>query len=1168
MSRIFDCETTPLAGCKIIEASAGTGKTYSLVHAVERLIREEDVKISRLLVVTFTTAATAELSERIKKTLSESLQARVRRGEGESAEALRLSAALRDFDESCIQTIHGFCQKILQENRFTGGGDFSLETVTDETPYLDEALDEILRDALHRLPGKESFALVKSFLKDPAWADKLKKLVDMTPSKRASLRLVCNLGEEKEQGEAQGEGPDGTEEGSREQILAFYEAFFREFCEKAPERVRRIKLSYAVQGFTDMLLGTLEAIESNPEFRQRVRAMFDAVLIDEFQDTDEVQYRIFRSLFVPSEGEEAAGYPGCVIFVGDPKQSIYRFRGADIGVYLAARDEIGDEGRYLLDTNHRSSRPLVDCLNGFFGAPDSFLTGGKIVCEPVLSADGGQGKRRAKSPVLRRNPDGTVTAVPVFEVLLDDKKTAGVAVAELDRVQNAWMAEEIANLIRGPYYIDDRRVRAGDIAILVRRKSDADSLVALLNDRGIPVRTKSRGDVFESEEAADVLNVLKAIESPQDRAALTSARAGRILGDTLSCFCSDEAWIAACTDLGETRERYERHGFTAAMRHLLEKRCLTERLLPLARGKRMLRNYEQVLELLQRQAQILKTVGGLIRWFEKERSSGAKKEDERDERIESEDNLVTVDTFHGSKGLEYPIVYIPNAAKKWGISGTYSVGGEANGVTPFYLLPVKAEKDPQILMDEQAEAARLAYVAMTRASRRLVLPLMQKRKKDQQADANTAKNIYWAVAAGEREPQECEFEAGLERMVRDVKADAAGLRALYAGWGVTGASGWTDEEVVNAVFRRNVNAGVTVSAEDAAGPEDETCPVLSAQTPCAARESWQQTSFSGLTRGMTEEVSAEDEVDPEGVKESGQETGMPAGQEGQEGAPLTLLTMPGGTEVGTMLHEVLEKTDFVRAASQTDEELLFAVSRLLRPYGGVFADPEGFSEIAALVSHMVKSVVNAELAPGVFLKNVPMSARFSEMEFLIPVAEPEGGRDKMNSVLLAHTLETLTEALGGTPDYRVPGLAYRDMTGLLTGTVDLLFYAQGKFWIIDWKSNRAADTVQNFNDQAMAREMTRHRYRLQYLLYTVAVKRFLRDRLGRDDVYRLMGGALYVFLRGVRSDAPGSGVVFDRPHPVLVECLDEFFAHGFSQTALKQYADRIRALQNEGGADE
>ncbi len=1108
----FDAVMTPLAGRLVIEASAGTGKTWSLTRLVLRLVVEEAAPVGRILLVTFTKAATAELSARVKELLAAALAA----AEGASSagdlapffehwKALgladedvkaRLKAAVDNYDDAAVYTIHSFCQRMMKDFVFSQGGDFELVN-GDVTPLINQTVEEFLRREVRRTKD----AAVQNQLLKGKWVVVLKRLAQFSSR---TMPDVLRLSDVEDAGKTKGKKPE-IDPQVREEV----NAALARFIDWAPGRLANLKREAKLQSFDDILVA-MDGALVNDEFAQAVRGRFDAVLIDEFQDTDTVQYGIFKTLFM-AEGEG----PQTLVFVGDPKQSIYSFRSSDIAVYSAA---VKDVGRTMqLTANWRSTPVLVDAVNAFFAEGEGrqpFLTD-SIRFSPV------EGKAVKKAPLALAGE-----AVPVFEVWRGKGAAHFPSAGESDAFEAEAVAEDIVRLLNGKATIDGRPLKPSDIALLVKKREDASETVAALKKRGLRVLWRnSKDDVLKHEAPRDMMAVLKAVESPKDRRLLAAAQATRLFGRSLKAIRDGLAERIEDSLLLKTlAERFEKGGAAALFSELLAARHADERLLATSSGMRYLADCRHMTEMLHERGRTLSTLSGLIQRIEAERFEPVDDESDRTARVESDEDLINVQTLHSSKGLEYPVVYLVGASRAHQLdkSAVFHVHDEVQDV--WYVGAEEASEDliAQAAHSRLEEAVRLLYVGMTRASHRLVLPLFFTRSE------KTRKLTYYRCANA----------------------------AVFALWGDKTMVKYTDatahaEEVLESLKTRlaalpadlvqmrlfDITAG---AAETHAAAPADTSKTLTAAPAKRFGVTQRLSSFTGIMRTKKAAPAmagaedapreADDDAGPdEGEKEALAATSVAEAPEGFDPAALR------GPDVGTFLHEIMERAEF-----DTDEGRSDLIKRLIRKYSGLFPAEDREAAQAAWLQYiedMMRAVLAAPLENGLRLRDVPREKRASEWPFTM-CAGKDGSEPRTTG---------LARLLARYPRYAVGDLDDVTLRGYLTGTADLLFEASGRYYLVDWKSNvigsgRPAD----YTEEAMADEMTRHGYRLQYLIYLTAFCRFLAERLGVtfEEAYERVGGVFYIFLRGAGEGGVTQGIVRDRPPVEVLSSLNEFFGKG------------------------
>ncbi|MCI6530236.1 MAG: UvrD-helicase domain-containing protein [Mesosutterella sp.] len=766
-SREFDCRTSRLERVNFIEASAGTGKTYTLQRLILRLLVEKAMPLDKILVVTFTRAATGELKDRLRAILTEALAVLVPDEKGgfvPTQKALqdsagrdllkfyekwrdeeridferargRISAALEDFDQASVYTIHSFCQKMLQSFAFSGGSAF--EATLDEDPSIaGRVVEDFKRERLAAAPLKDSPEDQKALIDFDL--GRLLEQLQQHPGSSGNLTF-----------------PDSAP-GIQEALA--------DFAARGPALVREAKRREGVMSYDDILQDMLRSARSSEAFRASVRREYRAVLVDEFQDTDEIQYAIFKTLFLDPSDKDAAA-----VFVGDPKQSIYRFRGAEVGVYIRAREEAARSGfaPWSLGTNYRSTPPAVDAVNVLFSTPDRrsrFSTG--ISFSPVKSS-------ASRLPLFRKNPEsGKLEPVRAFELWTgrweapsDWKEGDGVErliKADTAREYEARLiASDIASLLSSETYVgarlsdpgvslEEARLKPGDIAVLVRNHANSAALERELAARGIGTLHMTRDDVFLTPEARDVLAVMRAVSDPVDRAVVNTARATPICGRKLSELIEPEPeageektekekkvedlYLEDLKLFREAAARCERYGFASAFSFLFAKFHTVGRVLSSPGGERFLTNWGQLVELLHARYERVKSLPSLVQEFERtldvlkaqSEDQDARKKDspeERQLRVESDSSLVRIETVFGSKGLEYPVVYLCSAF-------SYSEGSKQDpllvrseeGGWEYLQKPLQGDLKEETKREIREELVRIAYVGATRGSARVVLPL-------------------------------------------------------------------------------------------------------------------------------------------------------------------------------------------------------------------------------------------------------------------------------------------------------------------------------------------------------------------------------------------------------------------------------------------------------------
>ena len=1190
----FHLPTTPLGeGFCLIEASAGTGKTFTIAGLFLRLILERDVPVREILVVTFTEAATEELRGRIRKTLADAAVALAagrtdNKGLAEllaphwangATLAARLQRALTLFDEAAIYTIHAFCQRTLRDRAFESGSLFDLELMPDDRAILQETADDWWRRSFYEASALLAAVALKQKSKPEALLPLLRN-----HSRHPGLRILSRAGERpldelqtaltaafgsaraawlgkraevqaifdaketwakgghKKDGRVRqwfaaldagfGEaGPDAatldalenltpdamaenTGKKKKATVTPQHEFFDRagkvmdaaenflaglkvDFLQFAHKELPRRKERHKVQSFDDLLTRLRSALVApgGDALARAIRQRYRAALIDEFQDTDPVQSDIFRRIFVVDATAPADAR--AVFLVGDPKQAIYGFRGADVFSYLDARRHAARE--FSLDRNWRSEAGLVHAVNTIFSAQPNPFAVEDIAFAPVTAAG------HADAEPLTENG---LRLPPMHCWFME--RDGGKALAKdatRERLPGV-VATEIVRLLNGDVLLGERRLSPRDIAVLVRTNEEAGWMQEALRQRGVPSVLHTDRSVFSTPEARELQRLLEAFAQPGRDRLLRPALATGLMGlngSALDAFSHDEtAWQSEVERFRAWHDLWREHGFAAMFRAWLRDATVRQRLLTFADGERRLTNVLHLGELLHQAAgQSRPGMNGLLRWFADQIAVPDSASDEQQLRLERDDEAVRLVTIHKSKGLEYPVVFCPFSWYAFGdprkIESVSFHERDAEGrVTPRMALDLGSDQMPRHLEfaseEKLAEELRLLYVALTRAQHRCY--------------------FVWGAMKG------AEGSAPAWLLHRPPSLNTPSKDALAAHFGT----------LDDAALRRDLDALVNASRHgDAATIQVASLPAENGDT-FKPRESsaaelrarrftaripmdWRIASFSSLVANAPDEEPDHDRA-----------TSAPATAEVEEVPATGIFAFPRGTQAGTCLHKIFEEVDFTKTGDdQTMEKL---VAGKLSEHG---IDAEKFGPAVVAT---VRRTVGVALEPdGFTLAQVPMSARLNELEFCFPV------RELSPALLRAGFAGTHTELAA-----RLGRLGFIPAGGFVKGFIDLVFRIDGRFHILDWKSNWLGHRVEDYGQAALARAMTENFYTLQYHLYAVALHRYLALRVPGYDYARHFGGVRYVFLRGLDVGRPALGIFADRPDAALVESLNTAWA--------------------------
>lgn len=848
----FNAADTPLEnGFSVIEASAGTGKTTTIAAIVLRFLVERGTPIERILVTTYTELATAELRGRIRETISDALGSRrlpfvdeiVTKVRDRMEMERRLKIALQSFDDASIFTIHGFCARVLGEGAFESGVPFDAELVTDQSRFLSEVADDFWRARFYT-DDTTMAALLREQLKP---AELVELLIQLTNN--PTLRVIpaaedrsvlenriadlCNAGA--------GSG-ELTELAKR-----FVISLQSEFCEWAREQLARRKAERGVQSFDDLLTGVDDALRNDPRaaLRKTVRERFPVALVDEFQDTDPVQYSIFAQIYSDSDSP--------VFLIGDPKQAIYGFRGADVFTYLKAAKVASR--RYTLHQNWRSEAKLVDGVSAIFNQrQDPFVIEG-IDFPPVR----GSGRTDAEAFTTCGRRDQPLR---FWIASADDRPRVGEA-----------LAAEIASLLAGETKIGARKLEPRDIAVLVNANAQPPGIQQALAKFHIPSVVYSAASVLKSAEATELLRILLAVAQPTQEKLVRAALATQALGlgaTALETLSGDETeWEATLNRFADYHLLWRDEGFVQMMRALLIAEKVRSRLLGWRDGDRRLTNLLHLIELLHT-ACVENRFGidALIKWLARQISGPSDGRDEYELRLESDEDAVRIVTIHKSKGLEYEVTFYPYLRREPWPGGKeflkYHEGDEL-------VLDLEESHPALQKREELAEMVRQLYVGLTRARHRSYLIWQGTSKKSKSKSA-----LSWLFS------KEVSADAFLDR-----KGDSdtiAKVRAIFACSDTT------------AVENLPAAAG-GFFARPSPGEQPLAARVFNQHID----SSWRISSFSSLISGRLEEPDAPDYDAVESESDLAEEAVLPA-----EGVH----AFPGGMRAGTCLHLILEQLDF------------------------------------------------------------------------------------------------------------------------------------------------------------------------------------------------------------------------------------------------------------------
>jgi exodeoxyribonuclease V beta subunit len=1169
---------SPLHGVQLIEASAGTGKTWTLSALFARLIVEKGLDVEQILAITFTKAAAAELRDRIRGRLidlafylddqspkpddySPDPFCLFMGGELASTQARKeaiesLSAAIINFDQATITTINGFCQGVLTEQALASGMPLESELVSDLTPIIHDIVHDYCRQQwrqaepllVHHFLNKDEFRVaelarfVTAILSQgqahikidsfdgtisTAVIRKAQRLFTQAQTlwnqEQASIRELFSrhsglLKDYQRYLESRFKKIDNafatnilailssdvlkilayfsrqtldkarTKNSETAGIYFPHHAFFdviQDLVDSATNCQLQLKQQavafkyglvqhtkktvllrlYAQQAQSfDMQIKGLATALAQPDtgliLADTLRSRYPAALVDEFQDTDNYQYDILKHVYI----QPAAS--ACVLFlVGDPKQAIYRFRGADVYTYLNAYNDVAEANRHHLAENQRSVSPLIGALNQFFMLNADAFKQEKISYHPVTASQ----RPHAALVDSRETTEENYQPLrfwywPIDKVNKEQGRTWAVTA----------IVNEVVYLLTGAAHGDvrlgDRALEGRDIVILVRSHSEADACRAALAKAGIKAAMQSHNKVFSSDEADDMARMLAAFAEPHNEGNIRAVLASRLCGATVKDFihwqADANAWTTQLIRFQDYHKRWQQRGFMVAWRYFLQQEGAIARLANLPQGERIITNFLHLADLLHEEYRQRAGIRQLCEWFSQQRLQPQDSEN-AELRLESDENLVKIMTIHQSKGLEFPVVFLPSL---WSSNGNQNT-------TPFYhqdehsIFDLSTKLTPEIEQHVKDEALRedlrLGYVALTRAAQRcyvLWCPFDSKGQKVEQSALG-----HW-----------------LPHGVLSLQQLAQSAPTAIA---------------VKAIDESTVTQFTPLSTDDT---------TLTVLTPPAVAWGYRLTSFSSLNQGTkTVHSSSDDELE---IKNDEGKT-LIISHETEDA--LARFNFAGKTvlakNVGNCLHRIFEYADFVKPVSEWTSN----INQQLTAYGILTSWQD---DVIAWLTEVMQAPLTAQLK----LNQLCREQTLRELDFHLPLT-------RFNPTTLSKCLHQHGVV--------VQELAYQTISGFMKGSIDLVFEHQGQYFIADYKSNHLGHQLSDYQAESLASAMAHHGYNLQAALYALALHRWLSNRLQDYDFEKHFGGAFYLFVRGMHEHG-SEGVHFWRPTRALIDDLN------------------------------
>ena len=1192
--------TLPLNQISLIEASAGTGKTYTIGSLYLRLLLKagennfsRPLNVEEILVVTFTEMATEELKKKIRERITDAIDKLTAFAEAQDKSAFkndefltalcdnlnifeaihRLKLAEQNMDLAAIYTIHGFCRRMLMQYAFHSGIHFNLELIKDQSDLLVRFANEFWREHFYPLPfemadfianelGSPNYVLsllesdlgknlivdlenqqalsisiteflhqyLGEYFKDIKalkrfWlesADKISELIteelnkDYAKGEPKSLSRrsynTSRLAKWIDQVNAWANDPrdyvlnetlmsyftqSALGKKGEEGASPFIAPIFAELEERAsalmsPDLLRRVilyhyrqglqqklldyKLNHQEKSFDDLLRLLCEALQGaqGDELAEMIRFQYPFAMIDEFQDTDSQQYAIFSKIYRDNP-EKNTGF----IMIGDPKQAIYRFRGADIFTYLKASDEA--QSRFELTKNYRSEKHLVDGVNALFDFPQSPFIYQNINFTAVDSRD----------DHLRFYLNGKAEPAYRFYLTESDKvnKTEMAKICAIS-IQH-WLKSAAEN--QAVFQNEDtcKTLQPANIAVLVKNRYEAADVIQELQKLGIAsVYLSDQSSVFDSHVAVELLRILKACLNVAERPilnAIATALFGLNAADIHQIQQNEADWQRWADSFAQYQQTWQRQGILVMLHQILLEQGISERLLSQATGERDLTDFLHLAEILQQAATLHESEAALLSWFEKQIQGEGRQEAQI--RLESERQLVKIVSIHKSKGLEYDLVWLPFLA----VPSKIPTAGDMN----VYYSKERDEtlwdmenRNLNALYEETfAEELRLLYVALTRAKYQMAFALPAQFDKKWNA-------LHYVLSQG---------EIGEEIALSAPK----------------------DTETLLQTFKEKMQDNVEICTK----PNLEAFPALSINTKNdelkAAEfagnieQDWRITSFTSIEQGHRRqnyfaESAGKKHVVFDDTKDYDSQNSIEISTALLNENESNILDLPRGKQVGTALHRHFEncyfsdlanteEIDTLRQSLQLDETLTEPLQNWLQQ-----------------ISH---TPLSNEI--GIALADLANKDCIKEMPFYLAIRK-HFDVEAFNRALKAH------HHLPSEP------LQFEQIQGMVRGSIDLVFRHNGKYYLVDYKSNFLGSTFADYNQEALKKEMLHSHYDWQYLIYTLALHRYLQSVVPHYDYARDFGGVFYLFLRGMNGE-PQSGVFYDRPSVELITELDGVF---------------------------
>lgn len=1187
--------TLPLNQISLIEASAGTGKTYTIGSLYLRLLLKagennfsRPLNVEEILVVTFTEMATEELKKKIRERITDAIDKLTAFAETQNKSAFkndefltalcddldifeaihRLKLAEQNMDLAAIYTIHGFFRRMLMQYAFHSGIHFNLELIKDQSDLLVRFANEFWREHFYPLDF-DTAAFITRELKSPnnvlnvlrSYLNlklnvtletagllqlPLESLFQKIAERQSILTKIKQIWLENESEiqsfiaqELKDKRLNGNKYSSKNlpnyyknvnawaksattssvsedikkcftqsavnnnatknkipyrlAVLEKLDELIDEFnqtlstdllrklilyhyCQELQEKLLEYKCNHQEKSFDDLLRLFCEALQGaqGDELAEMIRFQYPFAMIDEFQDTDSKQYAIFSKIYRDNP-EKNTGF----IMIGDPKQAIYRFRGADIFTYLKASDEA--QSRFELTKNYRSEKHLVDGVNALFDFPQPPFIYQNIKFTAVDSRD----------DHLRFYLNGKAEPAYRFYLTESDKvnKTEMAKICAIS-IQH-WLKSAAENQAVFQNADTCKTLQAANIAVLVKNRYEAADVIRELQKLGIAsVYLSDQSSVFDSHVAVELLRILKACLNVAERPIL-NAIATELFGlnaaDIHQIQQNEADWQRWADRFAQYQQTWQRQGILVMLHQILLEQGISERLLSQATGERDLTDFLHLAEILQQAATLHESEAALLSWFEKQIQGEGRQEAQI--RLESERQLVKIVSIHKSKGLEYDLVWLPFLA----VPSKIPTAGDMN----VYYSKERNEtlwdmenRNLKALYEETfAEELRLLYVALTRAKYQMAFTLPAQFDKKWNA-------LHYVLSQG---------EIGKEIALSAPK----------------------DTETLLQTFKEKMQDNVEIctkpNLEDftALSINTKNDDLKAAEFTGNIEQDWRITSFTSIEQGHRRqnyfaESAGKKHAVFDDAKDYDSQNAIEMSTVLLRENESNILDLPRGKQVGTALHRHFENCYFSDLANTEEIDKLRQSLQL----DETFTEP--LQNWLQQISH---TPLSNEI--GIALADLANKDCIKEMPFYLAIRE-HFDVEAFNRTLKAH------HHLPSEP------LQFEQIQGMVRGSIDLVFRHNGKYYLVDYKSNFLGSTLADYNQEELKKEMLHSHYDWQYLIYTLALHRYLQSVVPHYDYARDFGGVFYLFLRGMNGE-PQSGVFYDRPSVELITELDGVF---------------------------